>query len=139
MHTSYDFAGIKWPGTCQMSGAGEWLLVSGQLALRDGKLVGENDPHAQAMQCFSNLSAVLSLADATLADVVKLTCFATSAAAYSGYAAIKSTLFTSRPPAGTTVIVAALLVPGALLEVEALAHRRLVRRGTQVARSKRRG
>ncbi|HUA88227.1 MAG TPA: RidA family protein [Steroidobacteraceae bacterium] len=122
MHQSLDFPGVRWPGTSQAVRAGDWVTVSGQLAFKDGKLIGENDPHAQALQCFANLSAALSLAGAGFADVVKLTCFATSHTAYAGYAAIKATLFTERPPAGTAVIVAALLVPGALLEVEALAY-----------------
>lgn len=107
---------------CQATRAGDWVTVSGQLAFKDGKLVGAGDAQAQAAQCFGNLSTALSLAGATLADVVKLTCYLTDINAYAGYAAVKSNLFASNPPAGTAVIVAGLLVPGALLEVEALAY-----------------
>jgi enamine deaminase RidA (YjgF/YER057c/UK114 family) len=107
---------------CQATRAGDWVTVSGQLAFKDGKLVGTGDAHAQALQCFSNLATALALAGATLADVVKLTCYLTDISAYAGYAAIKSTLFMSNPPTGTAVIVAGLLVPEALIEVEALAY-----------------
>jgi enamine deaminase RidA (YjgF/YER057c/UK114 family) len=99
--------------------------VSGQLALSDGVLVGKGDPAAQVRQCFANISAALALAQAQLSDVVKLTCFLTDASVYPAYAEIKATLFQDQPPAGTAVLVAGLLVPGALLEVEAVAFRSL--------------
>jgi 2-iminobutanoate/2-iminopropanoate deaminase len=122
VHAGFDFPGVRYPGMCQATRAGDWVTVSGQLAFKDGKLVGAGDAHAQALQCFSNVSAALALAGATLADVVKLTCYLTDIRAYAGYAAIKSTLFMSNPPTGTAVIVAGLLVPDALIEVEALAY-----------------
>ena len=122
MHAGFDFPGVRYPGMCQATRAGDWVTVSGQLAFKDGKLVGAGDAHAQALQCFSNLSTALALAGATLADVIKLTCYLTDISAYAGYAAIKSTLFMSNPPTGTAVIVAGLLVPDALIEVEALAY-----------------
>jgi enamine deaminase RidA (YjgF/YER057c/UK114 family) len=122
VHAGFDFPGVSYPGMRQATRAGDWVTVSGQLAFKEGKLVGAGDAHAQALQCFSNLSTALALAGATLADVVKLTCYLTDLQAYAGYAAIKSTLFASNPPTGTAVIVAALLVPGALIEVEALAY-----------------
>jgi 2-iminobutanoate/2-iminopropanoate deaminase len=122
VHAGFDFPGVRYPGMCQATRAGEWVTVSGQLAFKDGKLVGAGDAHAQALQCFTNLSAALALAGATLADVVKLTCYLTDIGAYAGYAAIKSTLFMSNPPTATAVIVAGLLVPEALIEVEALAY-----------------
>jgi 2-iminobutanoate/2-iminopropanoate deaminase len=122
VHSGFDFEGVKYPAMCQAARAGDWVTVSGQLAFKDGRLVGEGDAHAQALQCFSNLAAALSLAGATLAEVVKLTCYLTDIKAYAGYAAIKATLFAHNPPAGTAVIVAGLLVPGAVMEVEALAY-----------------
>jgi len=110
-------------GMSQVVVEGPWIMVSGQLAMADGKLVGAGDPKAQARQCFANIEAGLKAAGATLADVVKLNCYVTEAAAYAGYAEVKNTLFKDRPPTGTTVIVAGLLVPGAVMEVEAIAHR----------------
>lgn len=102
---------------------GPWITVSGQLALVDGVLVGKGDPVRQVRQCFANISAALALAGAHLSDVVKLTCFLTDLAVYPRYAEVKASLFRDQPPAGTAVLVAGLLVPGALLEVEAVAYR----------------
>jgi enamine deaminase RidA (YjgF/YER057c/UK114 family) len=121
IRTCFDFPGIKYPGMSQVVRTSEWILVSGQLAMEDGVLVGKDDPHAQSLQCFKNISAALSLAGAGLEDIVKLTCYVTDRSGYAAYAAAKTKLFASQAPAGTTVIVAGLLVPGALLEVDALA------------------
>jgi enamine deaminase RidA (YjgF/YER057c/UK114 family) len=111
-------------GLSQVVTVGSWITVSGQLAFLDGMLVGKGDPAAQVRQCFANISAALALADARLSDVVKLTCYLTDVAVYPAYSEVKASLFRDEPPAGTAVVVAGLLVPGALLEVEAVAFRR---------------
>lgn len=114
--------GPVFPAFSQAVQAGPWLVVSGQVPTRDGVLVSA-DPLAQARQCFANIAAVLGEAGATFADVVKLTCFLTDPAAYPAYAEAKREAVGSAAPAGTGVIVAGLLVPGAVMEVEALAFR----------------
>lgn len=96
------------------------LVVSGQVPTRDGVLVSP-DPLHQARQCFANLEAVLAAAGYSFADVVKLTCFLTDASAYPAYAEVKREVLGAAAPAGTALIVSELLVPGALMEVEALA------------------
>ena len=100
---------------------GDWVIVSGQVALREGKVVGVGDAAAQARQCFQNMEAALREADATLAQVVNLRCYLTSKDAYSGYGAVKSELFSVQQPCSTAVIVAGLLLPDLLLEVEGYA------------------
>jgi enamine deaminase RidA (YjgF/YER057c/UK114 family) len=104
--------------------AGDTLYVSGQVALDpDGELVGADDPLAQAEQCFVNLGRVLASAGMTFDDVVALRCYLVTLDAYPDYAAVKQRLFTKSPPAGTAFLVAGLLLPGLLLEVEAVAVR----------------
>ena len=95
---------------------GEMIFVSGQVALKDGQVVGVGDPAAQARQCFTNIAAVLAEADATLGDVVSVRCYLTDKAAYSGYAEVKNAIFADHPPASTTVVVAALLLADLLME-----------------------
>ena len=112
------------PGFSEAAAAGPWIFVAGQIAMKDGALVGAGDPQAQARQCFANISAALALAGAQLSDVVKLTCFMTDAAAYPAYGAVKAALFPNDGPVGTAVVVAGLLVKDALFEVEALAFRK---------------
>lgn len=120
----FDPPGTRFPGMSQAVRAGDWIMVSGQVALKDGKVVGIGDPAAQARQCFANIEAALTEAGATMDDVVTLRCYLTDKAAYAGYAEIKNVLFASRPPASTTVIISALLLPELLMEVEAAAWTR---------------
>jgi len=115
--------GAAFPGMSQAVGCGSFVLVSGQVALRDGAIVGVGDAKAQAQACFANIEAALAEAGATLADVASLRCSLTDRAAYAGYAEVKNALFADAPPASTVVIVAGLLMPDLLMEVEAVAWR----------------
>ena len=117
----FDPPGMRFPGMSQAVRCGEWITVSGQVALKDGKVVGAGDPAAQARQCFDNIAAVLAEAGASLGDIVALRCYLTEKSAYPGYAEVKAMLFKDESPASTTVIINALLVPGLLMEVEAVA------------------
>lgn len=114
--------GHDFPGMSQAVRAGEWILVSGQVALdADGRVIGEDDAEAQAEQVFRNLRAALEAAGSKLEDVVRLTAYLTDSSAYPGYAAVKNRLCGQHPPASSVVIVSALLLPELLLEVEAVA------------------
>ncbi len=117
----FDPPGMRFPGMSQAVRAGGWITVSGQVALKDGKVVGIGDPAAQARQCFANIEAALAAAGAALSDVVTLRCYLTDPSAYAGYAEVKNVLFANHPPASTTVIISALLLPELLMEVEAAA------------------
>ena len=115
--------GMRFPGMSQAVRCGEWINVSGQVALKDGKVVGVGDPAAQARQCFENIAAVLAEAGASLQDIIVLRCFLTDKASYQGYAEVKRMLFPNQAPASTTVIISALLIPDLLMEIEAVASR----------------
>jgi enamine deaminase RidA (YjgF/YER057c/UK114 family) len=103
---------------------GDTLYISGQVAFdAAGDLVGADDPKRQAEQCFRNIEAVLAAAGSKAAEVVKLTCYLVEVAHYPAYAEAKARFLdgVAVPPAGTAVVVAGLLVPGLLMEVEAVA------------------
>jgi 2-iminobutanoate/2-iminopropanoate deaminase len=117
----FDPPGMKFAGMSQAVSCGDWITVSGQVALKDGNVVGIGDAAAQARQCFANIEASLKAAGATLADVVNLRCFLTEKSAYAGYGEVKNALFAGNPPASTTVIIRELLLPDLLMEVEATA------------------
>lgn len=104
--------------------AGELLFVSGQVACDEsGAVVGIDDPRAQVEQVFVNLHRVLTEAGADLSSLVHLTAFVTDASVYPPYADVKSRLFRDlAAPSSTTVVVKALLHPGLLIEVEAVAR-----------------
>ncbi len=117
----FDPPGMKFAGMSQAVRCGEWITVSGQVALKDGRVVGVGDAAAQARQCFVNIEAALAATGAALADVVSLRCFLTAKSAYSGYGEVKNALFAGSPPASTTVIISELLLPDSLIEIEATA------------------
>jgi enamine deaminase RidA (YjgF/YER057c/UK114 family) len=113
--------GTAYTGMSQAVKAGGWIHVSGQVALRDGAVVGSGDGEQQAEQCFANIAAVLAEAGARLEDIVKLTCYLTDKNAYAGYAAVRNRLLAAQAPASTVVIIKELLMPELLMEVEAVA------------------
>jgi enamine deaminase RidA (YjgF/YER057c/UK114 family) len=106
-----------------VTATGRFVAVSGQLALdKDGKLVGEGDPAAQARQVFENLRRCLAAAGATFEDVVKLIYFVTDMAYLPAVRAARAAhIPDDRLPASSAVQVAALVAPQFLLEVEAFA------------------
>jgi 2-iminobutanoate/2-iminopropanoate deaminase len=102
--------------------AGDLLFVSGFVPVdRDGRLVGGDDVVAQARQVLANLGAVLSAAGATFADVVKVTVYLTDIADRARINPVRQEVFGDARPASTLVEVSALAVPGAKLEIEAVA------------------
>jgi 2-iminobutanoate/2-iminopropanoate deaminase len=117
----FDPPGMRFAGMSQAVRCGEWVTVSGQVALKGGQVVGAGDARAQAQQCFANIATALAEAGASLEDVVSLRCYLVDKSAYEGYADIKSMLFKDKSPASTTVIISALLIPALLMEVEAVA------------------
>jgi enamine deaminase RidA (YjgF/YER057c/UK114 family) len=110
-------------GMSQAVCVGDTLYVSGQVAFDEHGDIVDDDPKRQAEQCFRNIEALLDAAGGSAAEVVKLTCYLVDVAHYPAYAEAKARFLegVTVPPAGTAVVVAGLLVPGLLMEVEAVA------------------
>lgn len=103
--------------------AGDTLYVSGIVPVDvDGALVGGDDVQAQARQVFALLGRVLQAAGASAADVVKVTVFLLDVDDRPRINPVRQAFFGPTRPASTLVQVSRLAVPGALLEVEAIAH-----------------
>jgi len=102
--------------------AGDWLIVSGQVGISDGKLV-DGGLQAQLEQALQNLSGLLAEHGATLSDVVKTTVFLTDMGDYAAMNETYIAAFGDHRPARSAVAVAALPI-GALVEVEAWALKR---------------
>lgn len=100
--------------------AGDWLVVSGQVGLRDGALVpgGVVDECRQAIE---NLAALLESEGATLADVVKTTVFLRHMRDYPLMNEVYTAGFGDHRPARSAVAVAELPIH-ALVEIEAWAY-----------------
>ena len=100
--------------------AGEWLVVSGQLGLRDGSLV-TGGVQEQLEQALANLAGLLEGEGASLADVVKTTVFLRHMDDYDGMNEKYVAAFGDHRPARSAIAVAGL-PRGALVEIEAWAH-----------------
>ena len=101
---------------------GPLLFVSGVVPVDpEGQLVGGDDVVAQAQAVFGNLAAILAAAGATFADVVKVTIFLTDVDDRPRINPVRQEAFGAARPASTLVEVTRLAVPGAKIEVEAIA------------------
>ncbi len=102
---------------------GELLFISGQVAQdNEGNLVGPGDCEAQTRHIMSRIQTIAEAAGATMRDVVKTTTFLTDVAGYPAFSRVRAETFPNTPPASSTVIVAALVRPEFLVEVEAVVH-----------------
>jgi 2-iminobutanoate/2-iminopropanoate deaminase len=102
--------------------AGDLLFVSGIVPVDgEGRLVGGDDVAAQATQVFETLGLVLAAAGATPADVVKVTVFLTDVDDRPLINPVRQAFFGEARPASTLVEISRLAVPGAKIEVEAVA------------------
>jgi 2-iminobutanoate/2-iminopropanoate deaminase len=102
--------------------AGDLLFVSGCVPVDgEGRLVGGDDVVAQARQVLANVGAVLAAAGATFADVVKVTVYLTDIADRAAINPVRQEIFGESRPASTLVEVSALAIPGAKLEIDAVA------------------
>lgn len=100
------------------------ILIGGQNAVdADGALVGGGDVGAQTTQVMKNLKTALAAAGASMSDVVSLTLFAVHGIDLNdGYAVAAQSLDpASDPPLIAAAMVPALGVPGALVELSAVA------------------
>ncbi len=100
--------------------AGDWLVVSGQLGLRDGTLVA-GGVAAQLTQAVANLAALLRGEGTALSSVVKTTVFLTDIGDYATMNEAYMAAFGDHRPARYAVAVAGLPLGGAV-EIEAWAH-----------------
>ena len=99
------------------------IYVGGQNAVdAAGKLVGEGDVAAQSVRALENARTALAAAGATVDDVVHWSVlFVDGVDIAAGYGAIAPQLASDEPALVTAARVAGLGVPGALVEISAVA------------------
>ncbi len=101
--------------------AGDLLFVSGCVPVdSDGSLV-PGDVVAQTRQVFANVGAVLAAAGASFRDVVKVTVFLTDIDDRAAVNTVRQEVFGEARPASTLVEISKLAIPGARIEIEAVA------------------
>jgi 2-iminobutanoate/2-iminopropanoate deaminase len=95
---------------------GNMVYASGQLPSRaEG---ADTTIQGQTKSALENLKRVLEMAGTTMANAVKCTVFLVDGGDFAGMNQAYREFWPVAPPARTTVIVKALVVPGAKLELE---------------------
>jgi 2-iminobutanoate/2-iminopropanoate deaminase len=102
--------------------AGDLLFVSGCVPVdSEGELVGGDDVVAQTRQALENVGRVLEAAGVTFADVAKVTVYLTDVDDRPKINPVRREFFGEARPASTLVEVSRLAIPGAKVEIEAVA------------------
>jgi 2-iminobutanoate/2-iminopropanoate deaminase len=102
--------------------AGDFVFLSGQLALGDdGQLIGD-DVTTQTARCIENIRSILGQAGCDLSDVIKATVWLIDRHDFAGFNKVYAQYFRDNPPA-RSVVCSDLMLPGALVEIEVVAYR----------------
>jgi enamine deaminase RidA (YjgF/YER057c/UK114 family) len=106
--------------------ASEFLFIAGQVAIKDGKLVGADDFDAQCVQTFANIEAALRSAGAGFGNVVQLTTYLVHSQDIAKFMTYRLREFPKLFPSGvyppnTLLIVDRLVQEAFLIEVQAVA------------------
>lgn len=100
--------------------AGDWLAISGQVGVVDGRLV-EGGLEAELEQALANLTSLLASEGASMGDVVKTTVYLDDIDDYARMNEVYVEAFGDHRPARSAVEVAALPL-GAKVEIDAWAR-----------------
>lgn len=104
----------------EVTEARRWLHLSGQVgAAPDGTLA--QGAQAQHEQTWRNILAILEAAGMGPQNLVKITCYVTSADQVATFREVRDRMTAGAKPAATLVVVAGLANPAWLVEIEAVA------------------
>ena len=103
---------------------GNLVFTSGQIAINpESGNVEATDIKGQTEQVCKNLSAVLAAAGTSIDKVVKTTCFLAEMSDFAAFNEVYGSYFTGKP--ARSCVAAKALPKGVLVEVEAIAERRV--------------
>ena len=102
---------------------GDWLFVAGTTGFDYATGAISDDPALQAEQIFRTLSAILSEAGFSFADIVRLNIICTDVDVWEAVIPILGRHLPEARPAATAII-AGLVDPRMKVEIEITAHRR---------------
>ena len=104
--------------------AGGFIYVSGQISVdpaTDQAHLG--DIATETRQVLKNVETNLAACGATMADVVRCTVYLTNIGDFAAMNAVYAEFFGNAKPARTTIGVASLPLPGAKVEIDAIAYK----------------
>jgi len=101
-------------------------IVFGNIVYASGQLGNSRDnPNAtiqdETRRALEGTKRVFEAAGTTMAQTIKCTVFLINAADYGGMNEAYREFFPTSPPARSTVVIAALVIPGAKVEIECMA------------------
>jgi enamine deaminase RidA (YjgF/YER057c/UK114 family) len=98
------------------------VYIAGQVAFDSaGKIVGGDDFRAQAEQVFANLGRALASVGGSFEDLVKITTIITDRKNVPVLREVRDRYLNRKHPPASTLIVAGLVRPELLLEIEGIA------------------
>jgi 2-iminobutanoate/2-iminopropanoate deaminase len=103
--------------------AGDYIYVSGQIPVDPATgQVPAGGIGPETRQTLTNIQKILEGAGASMSQVVRCGVFLVDAADFKPMNAVYTEFFNEAKPARTTIIVAALPLPGARIEIDAIAY-----------------
>ncbi|WP_266367814.1 RidA family protein [Tellurirhabdus rosea] len=105
-------------GYCRAVRVGNFIEVSGTVALVDGETVRADDAYAQTFNIIERISAVLEQAGASLGDVVRTRIFTTDISRFDDIARAHGHFFGDIKPTTGMYEISKLVAPEYLVEIE---------------------
>ena len=111
------------PNLSRAVGFERMLFVSGVLGVDpQSRKLASAEFEGQCRQALTNLKASVEAGGATLSQVLKCTCFLVEPADFEAFNKIYRDFFPQDPPARSTVVVKELVMAGAKIEIDCVAH-----------------
>jgi 2-iminobutanoate/2-iminopropanoate deaminase len=109
--------GFAIPADCRL------VITAGQVGIGPDEMIPEGS-EAQADICFANIAAILAEDGMGLGDIVRLSVYVTGREHMAGYRQSRDRHFPGTPPTTTLLMVAGLVRPEFVIEIEAIAAAR---------------
>lgn len=110
------------PAFSHVTVAGGLVFVSGQVATdATGSVVGTGSIEEQTEMVFANLQCALEAAGSSIDRLARISGYLTDTAHIAGFRLVRDRWLAGIRPASTLVVVAALVDPDMLVEVDAVA------------------